>query len=142
MTAKRKSLERKAWLNFIGGLQLGCGSAVRQGDVVAFLDEWQADYESRYPHIKVTEVVDEFRSLSRINLGLPGTFIAGRRSFIPVVNGELIQSQKLLDELSEDFRAYYDASYGVKLEAKLAAEELAIRNERTMWKLPEVYAGA
>jgi hypothetical protein len=105
----------KAWLNFTGCFGISQGS---QEDSIAFLNEWQADYERRHPHVKVTEVEDDFRWLSWAKLGIPGWGCSGRRSFVPVINGRRVTSRSELDKLGEDYKAYYDASYGAKLEAE------------------------
>jgi transcriptional regulator with XRE-family HTH domain len=129
-----KRFKGKAWLNFTGCFGMSQGS---QEDSIAFLDEWQADYERRHPHITVTEVEDDFRWLSWAKLGIPGWGCSGRRSFVPVINGRRVQSQRDLDKLGEDYAAYYDASYGVKLDARWNVT-LIPRTE----ELPYPYQGA
>jgi hypothetical protein len=106
-------------------------------DSIAFLDEWQADYERRHPHVKVTEVEDDFRWLSWANLGIPGWGCSGRRSFVPVIDGRRVDLRKDLDRLSEDYDAYYKASYGVKMEAEWNATF-----EPRVEELPYPYQGA
>jgi len=130
----RKRFKGKAWLNFTGCFNMSQGA---QEDSIAFLDEWQADYERRHPHIKVTEVEDDFRWLSWAKFGFPGWGCSGRRSFVPVINGRRVQSQRDLDKLGEDYAAYYDASYWVKLDARWNATLIPHTEE-----LPYPYQGA
>jgi hypothetical protein len=104
---KKRDNRPRAWLNFYGG----CGLASKIGlksreDIVAFLDAWQIDYEKRNPNIKVTEPEDEFFGFSHSNLGIPGTYVTGRRSFIPIANGKSIDSKKDLAMMSEEYDAY------------------------------------
>jgi transcriptional regulator with XRE-family HTH domain len=130
-----KRFKGKAWLNFTGYRNMGQGSPE---DAVVFLDEWQADYERRHPHVRITEVEDDLHKLSWAHIGIPGWHFSGRRSFVPVIDGRRVQSKNERDKLSEDYSAYYAASYGAKLDAEWAA---MINKPRTEG-LPYPYQGA
>lgn len=80
-----------------------------------------------------------YMTLSWAKLGFPGWSCSGRRSFVPVIDGRWVTSQRELDKLGEDYNAYYDASYGAKLQKEEVERQAKFRRAET---LPYPYQGA